>query len=607
MSFSATPNFSFEQTEVTTRQYQLDPNDAYEYPAPSSIQPLRTCPLTSEIVVVDAPWTSGGNFRWDKQFGKTQFVSNCIKFHISLPVTVTINAANPPTGPDITKDNFITELLADGGDLCYSQYSLLQALSSVGVSLNNQKVFDTNNVAETFNMVAPYYAASDTDEWFHASQPDRYQKFEAYSGANTKIEFFNELNVKSTTFIHPDSESNIFVNKMAKGYVSRVPQWTWGSQTATPKVSANLICNVFCYLPLSIGSVPDQSTALSGIHRLAVEFTLKTSPCNYIFNMLGNRYKDITINVNGGGDLVKSSMLVQVLSAPQYMRDRMIDKRTGLMQPYSLGFPRLLNTVGNSMIVDGAAEPNFNLSNISTGVVPKAIYIAMVKVKDGTWAQCAKTPINFGLISQLSISVESALTSFNTILQLDHLTNCNGYDGLDPLGKLIAGFPIKIDLGKDISLPGDMIIGQSMNFNFSVQGKFRNQGDSQALYQLHVVTVTDSTLDFDGAEFSQSSGVLLDSSMLRNEHFLKDQYSLYQRKVNVLGGGFMDGIKWLGRNAFSLGKKLWENRDAIAKTVGDVVGLVKTVRGGKIAQANTSAAGNVRTLAAGDVKKALFK
>jgi hypothetical protein len=457
-------------------------------------------------------------------------------------------------------------------------------------------------------MVAPYYASSDTDEWFHASQPDRYQNFDIYNGNEISLSFYNELNKAAITFVHPDSESNIFVNKMSKGYVSRVPQWSWDSPFAAgdAKKGANLICNVFCYLPLSIGSVPDQSTALSGIERLAVDFTMKTLPCNYIFNMRDDRYSDIKINT-AGYNTIKSRMMVQVLSAPQYMRERMIDKRTGNMQPYSLGFPRLLNTVGNSMSVDMTAETDFNLANIQSGVVPKAIYVAMVKVKDGTWAECAKTPINFGLISQLSISVESALTSFNTILQLDHLTNCNGYDGLDPLGKLVAGFPIKIDVGKDISLPGDMVIGQSMNFNFSVQGKFRNQGYSTAKYQLHVVTVTDGTLDFNGSEFLLASGVLLDSSMLRDEHFLKDQYSLYQRKVNVLGGGFMDGIKWLGRNAFSLGKKLWENRDAIAKTVGDVVGLVKTVRGGKIAQANTSAAGNVKTLAAGDVKKALFK
>jgi hypothetical protein len=444
------------------------------------------------------------------------------------------------------------------------------------------------------------------DEWFHASQPDRYQSFEQYNGAKTSLPFYNELNVPSLTFIHPDSESNIFVNKMSKGYVSRVPQWSWSSQTSTPTTSANLICNVFCYLPLSIGSVPDQSTALSGISRLAVDFTLKTLPCNYIFNMRDNRYSNISINMNAS-ELIKSRMMVQVLSAPQYMRDKMIDKQTGLMQPYSIGFPKLVNTLGNTVTLGVAAETEFNLSNIQTGLVPKAIYVAMVKVKDGTWAQCAKTPINFGLISQLSITVESSLTSFNTILQLDHLTNCNGYDGLDPLGKLIAGFPIKIDVGKDLSLGGDMIIGQSMNFNFSVQGKFRNQGSIESRYKLHVVAVTDATLDFDGNEFKLSSGVLLDSSMLRDEHFLKNQYSLYQRKVNVLGGGFMDGIKWLGRNAFSLGKKLWENRDAIAKTVGDVVGLVKTVRGGKIPQSNTSGAGTTKTLGAGDVKKSLFK
>jgi hypothetical protein len=78
--------------------------------------------------------------------------------------------------------------------------------------------------------------------------------------------------------------------------------------------------------------------------------------------------------------------------------------------------------------------------------------------------------------------------------------------------------------------------------------------------------------------------------MLSDKHFLKNQYSLYQRKVNVMGGGmFGDAMRWVGRNAVSLAKNAWENRDKIASTIGDVVSLAKAVRGGRsMAQSNVS-------------------
>ena len=232
----------------------------------------------------------------------------------------------------------------------------------------------------------------------------------------------------------------------------------------------------------------------------------------------------------------------------------------------------------------------------------------MVKEKSSTFTVGSTTPINYGLITNLTIRIESATTVLSSLLAIDHLVNTNGYDELDPVGKLIKGFPIKIDVSKDLSLPGDMVVGQTYPFTISIDGNFKNQGDSLDVYKLMVTVVTDATLDFDGNDFSISSGVLVNNAMLNDKHALKDLYSLHQRKVNVLGGGmFGDAMRWVGRNALSLAKNAWENRDKIAKTVGDVVGLVKAVRGGKLAQSNTSGAGVTRTLAAGTVKNSVFK
>jgi hypothetical protein len=289
-------------------------------------------------------------------------------------------------------------------------------------------------------------------------------------------------------------------------------------------------------------------------------------------------------------------MLVQVYSAPQFMREKMVSPKTGLMQPYSIAFPRIITTTGNTYTAGVGGGGSFNHSNIQSAEVPASIYIALVKEKIGGFIGCSTTPINYALISNLTVRVESATTNLSSLLALDHLVNTNGYDELDPIGRLIKGFPIKIDVSKDISLPGDMVVGQKYPFTLSIDGNYKNQGDTAATYKLIVTLVSDATLDFDGDGFSVSSGVLIDNSMLNEKHFLKNLYSIYQRKVNVLGGGmFGDAMRWVGRNAVSLAKNAWENRDKIANTVGDVVGLVKAVRGGKLAHSNVSGAGVTRT------------
>jgi hypothetical protein len=97
-------------------------------------------------------------------------------------------------------------------------------------------------------------------------------------------------------------------------------------------------------------------TALSGIRRLAFTFGLRPDLGSRIFNTkktvlnpgsqgppvvpatYHNRYKDIVLNV-AGLSRTDARMLVQVYSAPQFMRENMVSPKTGLMQPYSIAFP----------------------------------------------------------------------------------------------------------------------------------------------------------------------------------------------------------------------------------------------------------------------------
>jgi hypothetical protein len=210
------------------------------------VQPLKTCPLTSEIKQVEAPWSSGNQFVFDTNFGAQQFVSNCFKFHFTVPLTITL-ADTVVNADDITEANFMEKLFGGQEDLCYSQNSIMQALQNLSIDINSQNVFNMSNIAETFNMVSPYYARKDVDEWFHASQPDRFQSFDVYSGKSAQtLKFINEIGQTTYTTLDAVNESNIFSSRYQKGYVSRTPQWVWDSSGTVADKKNKLMLSVQC-------------------------------------------------------------------------------------------------------------------------------------------------------------------------------------------------------------------------------------------------------------------------------------------------------------------------------------------------------------------------
>ena len=112
------------------------------------------------------------------------------------------------------------------------------------------------------------------------------------------------------------------------------------------------------------------------------------------------------------------------------------------------------------------------------------------------------------------------MTNYSGIAQLSYLADTNGYDAFtDTLGRLTKGFAIKLDLTKDLSIPGVTCVGASGVFRISVSGSFINQGTTKSDYQLMVITSLPSSLDFDGRNFGVSSGVLIDAGKLMTSNF----------------------------------------------------------------------------------------
>ena len=606
MSF---PNGSaFAIDRGAQKQFQIDPQELYEYPADDTITPLKTCPLVSEIKVVDAPLSGGDNFTFETSLGMGQYLSNDVKLVFTIPLTVKLTTASTVK---ITEENFLEEVFNNNSDIVFSQYSILQAIQNLTVKMNDQDLDIINNVSEAFNMAAPYYSSSDVDEYFHASQPDRYQSFDDYTATNAKaLTYFDESGSKVQTSISETNDSNIFGSKIQNRYIPRTPVWKWvGEHPDGAMVGARVKCTFFTYIPLSFFSAPGSATTIPGVSRLSISARFKSNTPYYLFNIKKTagayRYTDIAID-NVAFLSSTAKMILKIYTPPQYMRDAMIDKSTGLMKPYSISYPRIVtNMLDSKEAVVAGGTKEFNRSDIQTNSVPSSLYIALVKKKNtGSFTTAASTPINFGLITNLTIRVDSAVTNFNDIYSLSALADSNGYDELDPIGRLMKGFPIKIDVSKDLSLPGDTVVGATGNFRVDVSGSFINQGAEAANYQLVVVVVNPASLEFDGASFKRTSGAMISSSVLTETNFLKDNYSHLTRSVRVVGGGVFGDI-WKGVKKGAV--NAWNNREQIAKLLGDVSSVAKMVRGGKLPASNTFGAGDTPTLGAGQVKRSVFK
>lgn len=612
---------SFEETNL--RKYQLAANDLYTYPASRTVKALATCPSTSETRVVKAAQTGGNEFVYDTSFSSKQYISNVMKQLNTLVFTITLADTETWPAAGVTKENFVETFFVNNADICYAQQGLSQALSTHDLSLNGTTVAIVKDIAPLTSITAPYYSTDDVNEYLQASQPDRFSDLNKYNGTGAQsLSFINALGATTQTSISPANENNIFSSKIQSGYSTRTPEWEWMGATEATK-SIKVKCTFWEYIRYSVCSTPNDENVIAGVDRLGLTTRYLHNSGSRLFNIKqksagGYRYKSIVHDTSDSQNS-KGLLIIKLLSPPSYMRESMVDPKTGVMLPYTIGYPRIVCQAYDEMKVSGTSPGNFNKEGIRLDSVPRSIYIALLKERNTPPASgdtgpdhILKTPVNFGLMKDLTINFDSALTHFTDQISLDYVSNSNGYDDLDPLGKLIKGYPVKLNVGKDISLPQDLVVGASGSYNLTVSGSFYNQSgsDDEETYKLYVVAVYEATLDFDGTGFMLTSGVYVPKELLNEKYFLRDLFYESQVEVNTVGAGkFGDAMKWIGRNALKLGKTLWENRDKIAGTVGDVAGLIKTVRGGKIQGSNTSGAGISGTtmMGAGNVKNRVFK
>lgn len=336
-----------QTTTTEVSNYALKVNEAFDYPNTNPVVLLDACPSTSELVTVDSKYSTGDSFVFDTRFSEERYMSNAMKFRFDIPIEitrktdfmVTPSGGGAPVATDITESNFMTACFGEFDDLCLSQYGLLQGMQSCQVSLNGKTLNIPTQIAECINILSQYYNAEDVAEWFPSSMPDMFQSFEQYSGNSKILSFIDESGERAYTSISPEQDNNIFASKYTRGYMSRTPVFKFVAVGADTKKQCTVRVSLFCYLPLSFGSVPDKITSLIGVNSLNIQVAMKPNMLAYLFNTKATFYDRIaSMTVNKSStSMIRGQLMFNIWGQPN---GTILPRgENNALMPYSIQFP----------------------------------------------------------------------------------------------------------------------------------------------------------------------------------------------------------------------------------------------------------------------------
>lgn len=599
-------------------RYKMNVPEMLQYPADKNIRVVQVCPSTAEIMTVGVKQAGTSDFQFETSFSKEQFLSTAIKVNYSIPFKIKL-AAWPAGG--VTKDNFITSVFAKSDNLTLAQMGIVQGITTQELRFNDSPLPIISDIGEMCNITSQYWDRDSVMSEIQGSVPDRFIDVSSYSSVDG-VEFIDNWGEKSRSYISPDNDDP-FAGKLPIGYNSRTPIWRFVDEDQT-SLTVKVVATFWNFLNFSVGTLVQNEIALAGIHKLNLKIRTDPDLANKIFIKKNNVITSITQDL-ADKDNTKAQMVIRLLSAPSYIVNNMQDKNTGLLKPYSISMPLFEHSRYNSYLCKAKETKTFSHDGHNLSSIPRSIIIALNRdrvdsksvANGGDGLKILDKPIAFGLISQLKIKINSTITEFPDIHAMIAAAMTSGYQELDQLGMLTKGFALRIPCDTLLSLPGDSAVGKAGNYTLSVSGSFYNQSTSDETFTLTVTVVNEAELQFSGERFALAAGVLIPPELFDDKNFLTALYSENMVRLGVLGGmagaGFFgDAGRWIKKNGVNLVKTLWNNREAIGSAVGDVVGLVKTLKGGEDggqrSYSNTSGAGKGLTaLGAGTVKKNVYK
>ena len=219
--------------------------------------------------------------------------------------------------------------------------------------------------------------------------------------------------------------------------------------------------------------------------------------------------------------------------------------------PKQLNYPYheiLISTQDSSSALAPQALQTLSLNAINLEAVPKRIIVA-VREQDSkinyttsdTFAQIVNISVNYG-------NSQGKLSSA-TPFDLYQIAKRNGFNGSWEQAAKYTGFPLALQMGKDIGLSELSAPGLLSNPLLSMQVQFknpRNLGQRSVFYSLQVYIIYEGVYSITNGLVTKSIAVLTSNDVLHSE---EKPILVAKDSVNYLGGSILSTLGDIGKAA----------------------------------------------------------
>ena len=558
---------TFEQTSSVTRDIQIEPNPRFEPMSSNGVIGLKNIANTSEFHTINAQNSSFDNFTFQRNFQADTFLNMGVNLRITLPLKFK-RTTDPTVTP--TAANYVDAFFEDYTYLALRQYGLLNCIDTYALSLNGTR-FDAKSVPELAKTIFPYYSETDVNEFFEASTADRFPTYDCYNGSlveRIKVPRADGTAGSLTIPIKADNDENIFTGGYKQNYNTRKPLIVFDKYDSTTKYLHGSI-TLETFLPFTLFGLPTESNGLCGVTEFTLSVALQRIQTAARLFSNGRKFlsagppitsenflSDIQIDTSSTINANNSSILIQVISPPTYVQETMRDE-LGMIKSYVMGYSKVEERMQSDLSVPAEGSAPLRINVFNTGRVPKSIYVAAIKKKDGTAEKISSTTDSYGRIENLRI----VFNGNHTLTPADAMGNYllakkNGLNYDKEMSLYTGGFPLKLDVSEDVGVNHNLFIGQMHDCQIDIRGTIQNLESVPNIYSIYIVLVYDAFIEFEAGKFYDHDSLVVDPG-ISNRQFHIDLYNQRMRKMALIGGAWYNDV--------------WNTVKKVAKTGYDFV------------------------------------
>lgn len=626
--------YTSELTQARTLVLDADPR--YDIIDNQAVIGIKNTPQMSKVLAIPAANSSIDSYQFSHQFDRKNFVNTGVTLRIELPLKFTYNPEADAQPVGVTKDNFVTQFFNDFSHLTLRTGGLLNLIEKYSVTLNST-TFNVNDLQRLCPAIFRYYENDDINAWFEASQVDRYQNYEAYQGDERYKQYqVTAANGTNETVAVPikigANEENIFSGGYKDGYNTRTPLMTFVSYDALTKI-CRVKMTLEAFLPFSMLGLPGSDLSLYGVQNFQVSVDLvKNQTAAHLFSLAQRQtgtapdivrkhdFSAIELDTSQAPDTTRSRLLVPYYNAPEYITEDMIDPSTGNVKPYAFAFNKIAIQQPIEVSLLPGETKTFNLPTHTVSTVPRAMYIYALRKKDfgGGSVSVANTPTVFARIDNLQVRFADLDTIFpNDASALYNIAKSNDLH-MDRMSSLYtAGFPLKLEVQKDLTTGGSIYCGLARSTPTAVSGAIRDlrsdKDVGKVTYEVLVAYAYDVYCDHFNGSFDIKDSLLIDTSAFGDRKYHTDFYRGRMRRVTQIGGFW--GTVWRGlKSGLRAASNFFKNNPNVLNSIGSAIDPSLSTIGNTASSllpgsglASNQIGGQVRTLGAGSVETTKFR